>query len=125
MDISSRSSRPIDARFNGTWDGVPVWSNDGTRVATVRGFTKDHEGGVAAILTLGGGPVIESAREIEVEAACCSRIEWAPDDSAVLWTPTEASGRPGQQLLIDPLTGAIRPALWATTSDPAWQRQAP
>ena len=51
--------------------------------------------------------------------------EWAPDDSRILVTPVDALGQPGQQLIIDPLTGETRVAPWATTSDPTWQRRAP
>ena len=40
-------------------------------------------------------------------------------------TPVDAAGQPGQQLIIDPLTGETQVAPWDTTSDPTWQRQAP
>ena len=125
MNVADGSTRLIDPTLDAAWDGLPVWSNDGSRVVTIRGYTPDYENVVAAIVPLDGGPAVESERGLALAAECCARIEWAPDDSAVLWTPMDGSAKPMQQLTIDAATGAVRPTLWASTSDPAWQRQAP
>ena len=55
---------------------------------------------------------------------CCANLEWAPDDSRILGTPTDAVGKPMQQLIIDPETGVTQPAPWTSSSDPTWQRLA-
>jgi hypothetical protein len=42
----------------------------------------------------------------------------------MLVTPADATGRPGQQVIIDSGTGETRVAPWTSTSDPTWQRLA-
>jgi Tol biopolymer transport system component len=105
---------------------LPVWSNDGTRLAITRGYAPYDQDMVLAIVPADGSGIgIETERRIT--ACCANAYEWAPDDSVILMTPIGFGGAqlPLQQILIDPVTGASRPAPWVATSAPAWQRRAP
>jgi dipeptidyl aminopeptidase/acylaminoacyl peptidase len=105
------------------FDGLPAWSNDGKRLGVSLGVGKDI---YAAILPVDGtGAIVRSSVPLVTELVCCTALEWAPDDSFVLVTPIDEQAQPGQQMLLDPLTGDIRPAPWTTTSPPSWQRLAP
>jgi WD40-like Beta Propeller Repeat len=106
------------------WEAEPSWSNDGTRLAIARGYTGDNTNVRAAIVSVpGGGRGIETDPSVRVLGSCClaGPFEWAPDDSRILFTPTDVSGKI-QQTLIDPATGEARLADWLTTSGPSWQR---
>lgn len=108
------------------WSSGADWSNDGTRLLVFRGFTPGLEDVRPAVVPADGSSMgIEIDRRIAIVQECCSFAEWAPDDSRILVTPVDAAGQPGQQLIIDPLTGETQVAPWDTTSDPTWQRQAP
>ena len=102
----------------------PVWSNDGTRLAMTRGYGPwNEEMAVAIVPADGNGVGIETTHGI---SGCCDNIlRWSPDDSSILFEPDPNNGNSGQQLLIDPATGATTPASWGATSLPAWQRLAP
>jgi dipeptidyl aminopeptidase/acylaminoacyl peptidase len=111
---------PPSAVFN----DAPEWSNDGKRLALARGYAPYDQDMVIAIVPAdGSGTGVETEHRI---TSCCSHAyEWAPDDSVVLMTAYGFEDQnPVRQLLIDPLTGATRPAPWETSSVPAWQRLA-
>jgi hypothetical protein len=110
------------------WEAEPSWSNDGTRLAIARGYSPDNEWVVAAIVPVpGGGRGVETDSSLRVLGACClaGPFEWAPDDSSIIFAPTDTTGSNSQQTLIDPGTGRGRLAPWAATSGPSWQRRAP
>jgi Tol biopolymer transport system component len=106
------------------WEAEPSWSNDGSRLAIARGYSGDNTQVQAAIVPVpGGGRGLETDPSLAVLGSCCldGPFEWAPDDSWILFTPTDANG-PIQQTLVDPDTGEGHIAEWRTTSDPSWQR---
>jgi hypothetical protein len=107
-----------------TFQDAPEWSNDGTRLAVVRGFAMFNEDMVlAAVPADGAGVGVETEHGL---TGCCGTVsEWSPDDTSILTTPINGMGTPTPQLLWDPVTGTSRPAPWAATSKPAWQRVAP
>jgi Tol biopolymer transport system component len=107
-----------------TFQDAPAWSNDGTRLVIVRGYATWNSDIALAVLPADGSAVgIETDRGL---TGCCDTvIEWAPDDTSILMSPYDLLGRIKPQLLLDPLTGASRPAPWAATGNPAWQRLAP
>jgi WD40 repeat protein len=112
-----------DAAF---WDAEAVWSNDGQRLAIIRGYADGYADVTVVIVRVDGtGPVVETAHGLMLNGECCASFEWAPDDSAILWTPVDEFGSPSAQRLIDPNTGEVRSAPWGAISDPAWQRVAP
>lgn len=109
------------------WNSGPEWSNDGTRLFIIPGYTPGPEEDVraAVIPADGGGLGVEILYQGILNAACCSAWEWSPDDSRILGTPTGATGQPLQQVILDPVTGGSRQAPWPSTSRPTWQRLAP
>ena len=108
------------------WQATSAWSNDGSRLFLLRGYTPGFEDVRAAVIPADGR---SSGVELRVSAVldgeCCANWEWAPDDSLILGTPADAVGKPMQQLITDPETGVTRPAPWTSTSDPTWQRLVP
>ena len=125
MAADGSGDRLIDPSSTAVWDWVGAWSNDGTRLAIVRGYGPNYEDVRAAIV-----PVVGTAAGVEVRDAgnvnleCCSAWSWAPDDSVVLGAPTDANGMFTRHILIDPTSGASHDAPWDATSGPAWQRVA-
>ena len=108
------------------WEGGVAWSNDGTRLLAIRGYTGGLDDSRAAARPVdGNGTGIEIDYPGTIEAGCCSSWEWSPDDSLILGTPIDPSRRPLPQLLVDPVTGRAWSAPWGATSDPTWQRLAP
>jgi len=120
MAADGTGDRAVDAAAEGDFDGSPVWSNDGKRVVIARGYGTDIYAVVMSADGSRGG--IRSKAPLARGLACCSILEWAPDDSLVLVMPTDAAGVPTQQMLLDPNTGDIRPVPWTTNSQPSWQR---
>jgi Tol biopolymer transport system component len=106
------------------WQAPESWSNDGTRLLAIRGYT----GGLeqtrpVAIPVDGKDPGIEIQYPVAIGVAGISAWEWAPDDSLVLGTPPNASGTALLgQVLLDPVTGTSRTLSWASLSRPSWQR---
>lgn len=107
-----------------TFQDVLAWSNDGKHLAVVRGYATLNQDMTLAVVPFdGNGFGVETDHGL---TGCCDTVvEWAPDDTTILVKPFDLLGRPLQQLLWDPLTGATTPAPWAAISDPAWQRIAP
>ena len=109
-----------------TWDGRPAWSNDGTRLAIIRGYGPSSEASVVAVVPADeGGLGIETDPILLAGWEGIPDLEWAPDDSSILLTRYDANNEPTQQVLIDPRTGAFHETSWQTVSRPAWQRVAP
>jgi dipeptidyl aminopeptidase/acylaminoacyl peptidase len=108
------------------WEADAVWSNDGTRLAVVRGHAYSYEAVFGAVVWADGrGLVVETAQPLAVSAGCCATQEWAPDDRTVLAAPAGTQQEPLAQQLWDPVTGRSLPTPWTAASGPAWQRLAP
>ena len=106
------------------WDGRPVWSNDGTRLAIMRGYGPIFERSVVAVVPADeGGLGVETDPSLLAGWEGIPDLEWAPDDSSILLTRIRRERpMPTQQVLIDPLTGEFHETPWKTVSRPAWQR---
>jgi Tol biopolymer transport system component len=118
--------RTLPAPRDAVWDATPQWSNDGERLFIVRGYTSGYEDVRPVVIPADGSSVgIEVPYPGRINGECCAGWQWSPDDSKILVTPTDELGRPQQQMIVDPLTGTVRPAPWTSTSDPTWQRRAP
>ena len=127
LDIADRRDRLADPSGAGaSWDAVATWSNDGQRVAIVRGYSPTGYSDVTVIIVRadGTGQRVETDHGLALNSECCAKFEWAPDDRSILWSPVDAGGTSLPQLLIDPTTGVVTAAPWRAVSDPAWQRVA-
>jgi Tol biopolymer transport system component len=108
------------------WDLGAAWSNDGTRLLLVRGYTGGWEDSRPVIIPVDGSDVgTEIAYDGPIQGNCCYSWEWSPDDTMILGKPIDASGQALQQVIIDVDAATIRPAPWTSTADPVWQRRAP
>lgn len=125
IGADGRGDRVLPIPPTARWEAGRGWSNDGTRLLTIRGYTGLLDDSRAAARPVdGNGTGIEIDYPGAIEAGCCSSYEWSPDDSLVLGTPVDASGRPLPQLLVDPVTGRSWSVPWGGTSEPTWQRLA-
>jgi Tol biopolymer transport system component len=120
IDGSDDITLPMPA--GAVFQDQPVWSNDGTRLAITRGYAPHNEAMAVAIVPADGSGVgVETTHGI---SGCCDNfLDWSPDDSSVLFQPDANNGSSGQQILINPATGATTPASWVATTHPAWQRR--
>jgi len=117
--------RMLPAPSGMAWDLGAAWSNDGTRLLVIRGYTGNWDETRAVIVpTDGSGGSVELSYPGSIQQDCCYAWEWSPDDSMVLGRPIQAGGQPLQQILIDVASGTIREAPWTSTADFAWQRVA-
>jgi Tol biopolymer transport system component len=109
---------PADARFNFN----AVWSNDGTKLAMLRGYAiAGHDDNVASVVPAdGSGSGVETVRGLF--AGQDLQFEWAPDDTSVLVVPVPLDGEPAQPQFLDPVSGDTRSAPDLAGSPPAWQR---
>jgi dipeptidyl aminopeptidase/acylaminoacyl peptidase len=124
VDGSSDITLPLPD--GAVFEDAPAWSNDGTRLAIVRGYQQHNEEMAIAIVPADGtGTGVETEHGI---TGCCDTIlQWAPDDSSVLVVPEDQTGAdpvPTQHLLVSPLTGKATAAPWTGTDPPTWQRLA-
>jgi dipeptidyl aminopeptidase/acylaminoacyl peptidase len=119
----SGTDRVLPMPAGAIFQDLPAWSNDGTRLVVARGYAPHDEDMVLAVVPADGSGVgVETEHRI---TSCCSNAyEWAPDDSTILVTLFGFDNQqPLRQVLLDPVTGATKPASWDTTSLPAWQRR--
>jgi hypothetical protein len=107
-----------------TFQDLPVWSNDGTRLAVIRGYASHNEDVRVAIVPADGSGVGIETRA-KLTGCCDNAMEWAPSDSAVLLLPEDLDGTFVSQILVDPTTGTTTTASWGATSLPTWERRAP
>jgi Tol biopolymer transport system component len=121
----SATDRLLPMPDGAIFQDLPAWSNDGTRLVVARGYAPHDQDMVLAVVPADGSGVgVET--EHRITSCCTNSYEWAPDDTTILVTLYGFEDQqPLRQVLLDPATGATRPAPWTTTSVPAWQRRAP
>ncbi len=123
MSADGTGDRVLPTPPGAIWQAPFGWSNDGTRLLAIRGYTGQYEASVAVALPVdGSGSGVEFDTTGAIAMACCTAWAWAPDDSLILGTPTDVSGSPLDQVLLDPTTGTARTAPWISESQPTWQR---
>jgi Tol biopolymer transport system component len=125
MSADGSDDRVLPMTSDAKWNYSAVWSNDGTRLVTVRGFATAGEGDnvVAVVPADGSGPGLETARSLFPDEGLT--FEWAPDDTSIVVIRGDAFGEPLESRLLDPLTGEIVPAPFSIEGRSAWQRLAP
>ncbi len=115
--------RPLPIPTGAVWQAPENWSNDGTRLLVVRGYTADTaQARPVAVPVTGSGFGVEVPYPGGIAVGSVSSWEWAPDDASILGTPTNASGTTLNQVLLDPVAGTSRTPSWASASQPSWQR---
>jgi hypothetical protein len=118
--------RALPLPVGAVWDLGAAWSNDGTRLHVVRGYTPGWEDSRPVIIPAdGSNEGTEIAYEGPIQGECCYSWEWSPDDTMIIGKPIDASAQARQQVIIDVATRTIRPAPWTSTADPVIQRRAP
>jgi len=126
VSADGTGDRALPAPPGAVWDALATWSNDGTRLFIARGYGPSFEDVRPVVIPADGSTTgIELPYDGLNGSECCASVQWAPDDSAILISPTDALGVPKQQVIVDPAGGAARTAPWTSSSDPAWQRVAP
>lgn len=124
VNADGTGDRTLPEPSGGVWQSPFAWSNDGTRLLAVHGYTGGADQARPVIIPIdGSGPGVEIGSPSSTGSV--SDWAWAPDDSSILGTPTDAAGTVLDQELLDPVTGASRTLPWVSTSQPSWQRLAP
>ncbi len=112
---------PTDA----VWQAPYTWSNDGTRLLAIRGYTGDATQARPVVVPVdGSGPGLEIPYPGGMGTPSTSAWAWSPDDSSILGTPTDVSATTMlDQVILDPVTGTSRTLPWTSVSQPSWQRR--
>jgi hypothetical protein len=125
MAADGTGDRIVPIPPEAVWQAAFAWSNDGTRLLAIRGYTGQFEESVAVALPVDGSDFgVEFDTTGTIALDCCTAWEWAPDDSLILGTPTDVGGVPLDQVLLDPETGTTQTVPWNSSSHPSWQRLA-
>ena len=126
VEADGTGDRVLPLPEGALWQAFRSWSNDGSRLLTIRGHTGGYDSAVAAIVPAdGSGTGIEIDYSPVISPVCCPEWEWAPDDRSILGIAPAAQGSPATQVLLDPVAGTATPVRWTTSSLPTWQRLAP
>ena len=115
--------RVLPMPTNAVWQAPESWSNDGTRLLVIRGYSDDFtQARPVAIPVAGGGLGVEIPYPGGMSTPDVTSWEWAPDDTSILGTPADASGTALDQVLLDPVAGTSRTPSWTSVAQPTWQR---
>ena len=123
MNADGTGARQLPHDPQAWFEGWPVWSPDGTRLAIQRMFGSrgDPEGAngrpFAVIAADGRSQAVEIGPPFSGRGV---RAEWSPDGKLLL-----AKADDSPQLLLDPSGGPWKAPPWESVSFPAWQRVAP
>lgn len=126
VEADGTGDRALPSPAGAVWNAHSTWSNGGTQLFIVRGYTNDYEDVRGVVIPADGSSVgVEVAPAGTVETGCCAAWIWSPDDSKLLGRSTALRGGPLQQVVIDVAGRKAVPAPWMSASDPTWQRLAP
>ena len=118
--------RTLPVPTGAVWQAPYNWSNDGTRLFAIRGYTGGGEQSrPVTVPVTGSGFGIEIPYPGGMGTPSTTAWEWAPDDRSILGTPADTSGAIVDQVMLDPAAGTSRTLLWQSVSQPSWQRIAP
>ena len=126
VNADGTGDRELPMPPEASWNAHASWSNDGTRIFTVRGYTADYRDVRGFVQSADGNDTgTEVAPSGSVENECCAAWSWSPDDRFLLGRPVEPTGARAPQVLIDVAQRKVVPTPWSATTDPTWQRLAP
>lgn len=124
INANGTGDRVLPIPTGAVWQAPFSWSNDGTRLFAIRGYSGGVDRSRPVIV-----PVVGSEPGVEIGSASGTGSlpdwTWAPDDSSILGTPSDAAGTLLDQVLLDPVTRTSRTLPWSSLSQPSWQRIAP
>ena len=124
VGADGKGDRVLPMPSGAMWQAPESWSNDGTHLLVIRGYTgvADQTTRLVAAPVDGKGTGIEIRYPSAINTSVPVDWEWAPDDSTILGTPVSASGSQLDQVLLDPVKGTSRTVPWKSSSQPSWQR---
>ena len=126
MRADGSGDRTLTMPSGAVWQAGQAWSNDGTRIVAIRGYSGGNEQSRAVALPVdGSGAGVEIDYPGAIQQGCCTAWEWAPDDTWILGTPTNAAGAALDQVRLDPISGGSGTVTWKGVSPPSIQRVAP
>ena len=117
MNADGTGARQLPQDRQVRFQGWPVWSPDGTRLAVQRMARGDSQSSIAVIAVDGLTPGLPVGPSMSGEGL---HVEWSPDGTRLL-AKSDVDG----QILIDPGGDSWQKAAWTSTSFPTWQRLAP
>jgi hypothetical protein len=116
-DIAVTDEAPVDPAHEIAWEN-PVWSPDGTRIATELYTTGENHIAVISATSAASPVLIGPAFPTGENGAA---IRWSPDGTSIL-----ATYRFNNETWLLPVSGEPgRKVSWATSEDMDWQRLAP
>ena len=120
--------RQIDAGAGNAFNvAVSPWSNDGTRLVTMRGNETAQQ--VLIVRVLADLPPVEITCDPSAVSSCPDDVAsvawiWSPDDTVLVGTLSAEDGST-TYYLADPETGLLTSTELAGSGEPDWQRSAP
>jgi Tol biopolymer transport system component len=125
INADGTGDRVLALPSEAAWEAPVAWSNDGTRLLSIRGFDDGYSTSRAVARPVDGTDTgIEIDAPGALQQGCCISAEWAPDDTSILVAPTNAARESIEQVMLDVKTGTTSGVPWSTTSIPTWQRRA-
>jgi hypothetical protein len=126
VNADGSNDRMLPLPPDADWDVGAAWSNDGTRLHIVRGYTPGWEDARPVIVPVDGSDMgTEIPYQGTIQGDCCYAWKWSPDDTLILGKPISPSRIALRQVVIDVKAGTIRTAPWDSTANPMIQRRAP
>ena len=126
VNADGTGDHPLPIPAGAVWEGPSTWSNDGTRLLAVRGYTNDTSQARPVVAPVDGtGPGVEIPFPGGIDTGSVSDWQWAPDDASSLGTAMNPAGDLIGQVLVDPVKGTFEMRPWGSPNEPSWQRIAP
>ena len=108
------------------WQAPESWSNDGTRILVIRGYTGGLETARPAVVPVdGSGSGVEIPYPGGMDTTANGGLGMGARRLVDPGNAHERSGAVLDQVLLDPVKGTFRTLTWSSVSEPTWQRLTP